>query len=115
MTESTNPETPRPSGDQPRPINPDAVKEVREAGGLITNQESLALAAASRGRIPSVPSDPAIGNQNSSSHASGQFDMTNPMYQMTDDGDGQLGPSRRSFTEETGLLNALQRFFGITK
>jgi hypothetical protein len=44
MTESTNPETPRPSGDQPRPINPDAVRALLEAGRLVTESELTALA-----------------------------------------------------------------------
>jgi hypothetical protein len=117
MTESINPndgsQSSPPSGDQPGSINPDAVNDVREAGGLITDQESLALAK-SRGRIPSVPSDPAIGNQNSSSHASGPFDMTDPKNQMTDDGGWPVEDEeqfKHSSPDSPRLLKAIMEFF----
>ena len=119
MTESMHtdgPSTP-PSGDGPNPIDLEAVSKLLEGGALVTESELLAWAER-RGRIPSVPSDPAIGNQNSSSHASGPFDMTDPMYQMTDDGGWPEGDSRTPSSPQPRAffnLDAIQRFFGITR
>ena len=113
MTESINPndgsQSSPPSGDQPGSINPDAVSELLEGEGLVTESELRALAE-SGGRIPSVPSDPAIGNQNSSSHASGPFDMTDPKNQMTDDGGWPVEDEeqfKHSSPDSPGLLKAI--------
>ena len=117
MTESINPndgsQSFPPSGDEQRPINPDAVDALLKMGVGFTERESLAWAER-RGRIPSVPSDPAIGNQNSSSHASGPFDMTDPMYQMTDDGGWPVEDEeqfKHSSPDSPRLLKAIMEFF----
>jgi hypothetical protein len=92
MTESTNPETPRPSGDQPRPINPDAVRALLEAGRLVTESELTALAE-SEGQqrspaayVPRLPSGELIDTTNA------RFDRDNPLNWPS--GDGYAGSER---------------------
>ena len=96
MTESINPnggsQSSPPSGDQPRPINPDTVSELLEAGRLVTESELRALAE-SRGQqrppaafVPRLPSGKPIDTTNA------RFDMDNPLNWLS--GDGHVGSER---------------------
>ena len=94
MTESMHtdgPSTP-PSGDQPRPINTDAVSELLEGGALVTESE-LSAWAEIRGQqrspaayVPRFPSGEPIDTTNAI------FDMNDPRNWPS--GDGCAGSER---------------------
>jgi hypothetical protein len=94
MTESMHtdgPSTP-PSGDQPRPINTDAVSELLEGGALVTESE---LSAWAESRSPRL------------------FDPENPKYWPSGDGDGLIQEDSRppSRSNSVGFFQGIQDFF----
>ncbi len=96
MTESINPndgsQSSPPSGDQPRPINPDTVRALLEAGRLVTKSELLALAESGGQQRPPAAYVPRFPSGEPIDTTNAIFDMNDPRNWPS--GDGYTCPER---------------------
>jgi hypothetical protein len=96
MTESINPndgsQSSPPSGDQPGSINPDAVRALLEAGGLVTESELMALAESGGQQRPPAAYVPRLPSGELIDTTKATFDGDDPRNWQS--GDGWAGVER---------------------